>query len=311
MKLASFTKHLPLGTLVAAILGGTLRAWLYTTGTDAAGLLVSSHPGHILILLLTALFAAFLLLGCLPLKQAARFGFNFPASPVSAAGCAIAAVGVFWDAIHRFNGGFLQILTGLLGLVSAGALLFIAFCRLKGRHPSVVFNSVVCLYLMMTLINLYQSWSATPQLQDYGFALLGCVFAMLACYHDASFAANCGNRLLHTFFHLMAVYLCVLALPHNDSLFFYLCLSVWMFTGKCNLTPMGPITTNATPEETAEEELPAAEEPVQPDSPAQALPLFAMEESFDALDITPVDLETVTLKLLSLDAELSENTPEE
>ena len=46
--------QLPLFTLLCGGLGVLLRIWLYATGLDDEGLLVTAHPAGILVLILTA-----------------------------------------------------------------------------------------------------------------------------------------------------------------------------------------------------------------------------------------------------------------
>lgn len=302
-------KYLPLMVLCAGLLGGLLRAWLYANGTDAKGLLITTHPANILTWLLTAAMIILVNIDCRPLKEANKFRFNFPASITSAAGCAAAALGVLVDALGHFGGDALQNTTGFLGIFSTAALLFIGYCRLKGRYPSVLFNGLICLYLMLTLVGLYRSWSAKPQLQDYVFPLLGCVFVMLGCYHDAAFAAHAGSRQKHTFNHMMAVFFCLVSLPHNENHLFYLSLAAWMLTGHCNLTPMAHTPRSAadqvpqpeTPVEEAEnaavdsaEETSAAEMQTDQPAPENNSPVFDFEPLQQELFMPPAEEPTPT-----------------
>lgn len=320
MKHTSFTKYLPLGTLCAGILGALLRTWLYASGTDEKGLLIPGHPANILTWLLTGAVTGLLVYFSLPLKEGKKFRFNFPASINSAVGCLAAALGIFVDAMGHLGGTTLQNITGFLGIFSTMALVFISHCRLKGRYPSVLFNALICLYLMLRLVGLYQTWSAAPQLQDYVFPLLGCVAVMLACYHDAAFAANAGSRQRHTFYHMMAVYLCLTSLPHNDSYLFHLTLSAWMLTGHCNLTPMARKTRPAavTAEPAVQEPVPAQPEPVTLEKALGAEPRpMTLEESFAALESFAFDPEpeapAAMPELLVFDQKPGpgENVPEE
>jgi hypothetical protein len=285
-------KHLPLGVLCAGVLGALLRIWLYASGTDEKGLLIPSHPGNILIWVLTATVIVLVMIACQPLKEANKFRFNFPASVTSAVGCSAAAVGIFVDALGHFGGDTLQTTAGILGFLSTAALLFIGFCRLKGRYPSVLFNGLISLYLMLTLVGLYRTWSASPQLQDYVFPLLACVFVMLGCYHDAAFAAHAGSRRRHTFCHMLAVFFCLVSLPRNENQLFYLSLAAWMLTGHCNLTPMVCSQLSADPV------------PLSEAIPEEATPV-AEETAVEIPWIAESDVEEATL-----DSEPQENTSE-
>lgn len=302
MKHASYTKFLPLGALSAGLLGALLRLWLYADGIDEKGLLITGHPANILSWLLTAAVIAALIYFCQPLKEANKFRHNFPASINSAAGCIAAALGVLMDAMGHLGGDTLQNITGFMGIFSAMALVFIGYCRMKGRYPSVLFNGLICLYLMLTLVGLYRTWSAAPQLQDYIFPLLGCVAVMLACYHDAAFAAHAGSRRKHTFFHMLAVYLCLASLPQNDSSLFYLSLAAWMLTGHCNLSPAAPAPRRTRPE------LSVAAPETAEDEPAEAAPAeeksATLEDGFAALEAETLPAEPVSVEQLSFDLDM-------
>ena len=179
----------------------------------------------------------------------------------------------------------------------------------------MLFNGLICLYLMLTLVNLYRTWSSSPQLQNYVFPLIGCVFVMLACYHDAAFSANAGSRRAHTFFHLMAVYLCVASLPENDSPLFYLALAVWMLTGICSLTPANrrarPNVVVPAPGETAAAKPPVLDDifsvlALDPVPPEESIPASETEPEAEPEAEVPGEAEQ-----LSFDLDPAGDAPEE
>lgn len=225
---------------VMGILCALVRWWLFATGLDEKNMLISSHPGNWLTWVLTALTLGTIVYGTLNLKQAPKYSFNFPASLFSAIGAAVAAVCILFVAFSSFSGSrdLLGVLDGILGLIGAAALGFLSYCRYKGLHPSLIFHSVICAYLMVHLVCLYRLWSADPQIQDYAFSLLATVSLMLANYYSAAFDANFGQRRPHAAFHLAAVYFCIVSLPYSDNALFYIAMAAWMLTDLCNLTPM-------------------------------------------------------------------------
>ncbi len=231
---------LPWFTLIAGILGGALRAWLYATGVDSKGLLISGHPGQFLVWGLTGIVLLLLLLGTKDLLQAPKYRFNFPARTLSAVGAALAAVGILIASITQIGapGDTFATADIILGLLSAAALGFLSHCRLKGKHPTVIFHAVICVYLMVHLICQYRLWSADPQIQNYAFSLLSSVCIMLSNFYSATFDANEGQRRPHAFFHLASVYFCIVSIPYCEDPLFYLSMALWMFTDICNLTPM-------------------------------------------------------------------------
>ena len=225
------TKNLPWAVLAAGVLGFILE------------LLLSSFGGsflYALLWVLTGLTAALLVWGTRDLKQAPKYSFNFPASPFGAAGAAAAAAGILICCITKLNSAsdVLSLLDIVLGVGAAAALVFLSRCRWKGLHPSIVFHAVICVYLMVDLICVYRLRSSDPQVWKYCFSVLASVAIMLSCYYDAAFAANAGNRKMHTLSHLSAVYLCLLSLPMGGNPVFYLTMAAWAFTNLCSLIPM-------------------------------------------------------------------------
>lgn len=233
-------KNLPWAVLAAGALGIVLEIILLASGGDNGGLLVRGHFAYTLLWILTFAASALLVLGTWDLTQAAKFSFNFPPSVIAAAGTAAAAAGVLVATVRNLFAvsDFLVLMDVILGLLSCAALVFISRCRWKGMHPSVIFHAVVCVYLMVDLVCVYRLRSSDPQVESYCFSLLASVCIMLASYYNAAFAANSGNRRMHTLTHLAAVYFCLLSLPWGDNAVFYLTMAAWIFTDLCNLTPM-------------------------------------------------------------------------
>ena len=224
------TKNLPWAVLAAGILGFILE------------LILSASGGTILyglVWILTVGIAALLVWRTCDLKQAQKYSFNFPASVYGAAGAAAAAAGILISSmVKAFSiSDLLSVLDVILGLVAAAAMLFLSHCRRKGLHPSIVFHGLVCIYLMVDLVCVYRLRSSDPQVWKYCFSVLASVAIMLSCYYDAAFAANAGNRKMHTLSHLGAVYLCLLSLPLGGNPIFYLTMAAWLFTNLCNLSP--------------------------------------------------------------------------
>lgn len=225
------TKNLPWALLAAGVLGFILALLFSTLG----GTLL-----YVLLWILTAGSAALLVWGTRDLKQAPKYSFNFPASLWGAVGTAAAAAGILTASVGKLFSGTdtLTSLDAILGFCGAASLLFLSRCRLQGRHPSIVFHAVVCVYLMVDLVCVYRLRSSDPQVWQYCFSLLASVAVMLSCYYDAAFSANTGCRKKHAISHMAAVYLCLLSLPSAENPIFYLTMAVWMFTNLCNLTPM-------------------------------------------------------------------------
>ena len=239
MKQLIHHKNLPWLTLVAGGIGLLLRLWLQSTSNDK-GFFLRGHISGTLLIVLSVLFLLLLWFSTRDLKQAGKYRFNFPASVpggiaayIAGAGFAITSI---TDLLHAED--TLALFAAILGILSAAALVFVGMCRLKGRHPSMLFHSVICAHLMLRLICLYRVWSSDPQLMDYCFQLLALVCAMLAAYHRATFNANFGSRRSYAFFNLASVFFCCLSLTGPENIALYLAMGLWLFTDQCNLTPM-------------------------------------------------------------------------
>ncbi len=232
--------YLPWYLLGAGLLGAVLRLLLFATGMDQKGLLASGHWAAVLIWVLTAGALALLIYLCLDLKQAAKYSFNFPAFLPGSIGAAMASLGVLVTSVSALSHSTDTVTTlcAVFGLLSAGALAFLAYCRYQGLQPSSLFPMVICVYLMLRLVCQYRAWSWDPQIMDYFFCLMATVSLMLASYYDACFCAHSGNRRMHTVTHLAAVYFCLVSLPRSDAPVFYPAMAAWMFTNLCSLTPL-------------------------------------------------------------------------
>ena len=232
---------LPWVTLAAGAAGLVLRLWLLASRADETGMLAPGvHPAAVLLWLLTAAMVALLWLATDRLLEGAKYRFNFPPSLQSAIGCLLGGASILVTCIIELivYSDTLNLLTCLLGFLSAAALVYVAYCRWKGLRMNILFHGAVCLYLMLRLVGQYRHWSSDPQLLDYCFQLMATVCIMLSVYHRAAFDADSGNRRLYAVFHLGAVYFCCLSLVGSENIVFYLGIGIWMFFDLCSLRPM-------------------------------------------------------------------------
>lgn len=234
---------LPVFTLCAGVVGLALRAWLVLAGTDEKGLLVTTHPAHALVFILTAVVMAVLFLCIRTLRSVKRYQDLFPNPILSGIGCLVAAVGILWvnirDLLLRRDPVTYFCL--LLGVLAIAALVVIALCRFQKRRPTCYFHAIITVYLMLHLVSQYRLWSAEPQLQVYFFPLLASVFLMLTAYHSCVLDARKGNRRWFVFCNQGALFCCCLSV-WSESWLFYLSMGLWMYTGLCSLQPKGENT---------------------------------------------------------------------
>ena len=213
-------------------------------GMDAKGLLVTTHPAHILVFVLTALVVGYLFVAVRPLHPVGQYGDLFPKKPLAAAGCVAAAMGVllvcFQDRSMRRD--MVTNVSLLLGVLAAVCLVLIAICRFKGRRPFFGLHCIVTLFMMVHLISQYRLFSSEPQLQIYFFPLLGSVFLMLTAYYSAVLDARKSSRRWFVFCNQSALFFCCVSIRSEIGLF-YLAMAFWMFTGLCSLDVQAPAAT--------------------------------------------------------------------
>lgn len=231
---------LPWFILASGIMGFLLRFWLLSDGFDEKGLLTAGHPAELLLWLLTALTLILLTIGCLPLVQADKYSFNFPASAMGAAGEILAAMGLLAVSVLSFDSNLdaFSMAAFCVGLLCVPVLVLCAWCRLKGCQPPFFLHGFICVFWMLRLIVQYRIWSPDPQLQDYCFQLLATVFLMLSSYQRTVFDADCGDRRMYAIFHLAALFFCCLSIPGCQDWPLYLSCGVGAATNLCNLIPM-------------------------------------------------------------------------
>lgn len=230
---------LPWFVLLTGGIGIALRFWLLSS-MDANGLLKAGHPAGILLWVLTAITAAVVIYGCLPLLEANKYTYNFPSTPIGALGEGILALGVLFTGIFTLldSPDTLSIATAVVGFLSVPMLLLCAFYRWKGVKPSFLLHGFACIFWVLRLISLYRIWSPEPQLQRYIFPLLSNIFVMLAFYQRTSFDANIGKRRTHAITHLAAAFFCCLSLAGSEDWYLYGVGALWAITDLCRLTPM-------------------------------------------------------------------------
>ena len=238
MKSALKPQHLPVFTLCAGGIGFALYTWLFTTGTDEKGLLVTAHPAGTLLFLLSAVTLAVLFLSLRSLPPISKYSRLFPASVLSAIGCVLGAATLLYTSISEapsatdiFNRLLLPV-----GVIAAVALLYIAYCRCRGFRPQFFLACIPTVYMMFRLVCLCRLWGTEPQLLQYFFPLMACVFLLLTCYQGSALVLDCGSRRQYLFYNQAAFFFCCLSATTQMRIFF-LGMAIWMATNPCVMHP--------------------------------------------------------------------------
>lgn len=217
--------------LFAGIVGFALQFWLFSL-TDNKGLLPQNHISGILSFVLLALVLAVCWFGVQNLAPTKDYCELFPASKVASVGGLIGAAGMGFAAFTLSATGFLRYLIPVCGLLGAGALVMISFCRFEGRQPNSVLHCVITVYLIFRTMGACRIWGAEPQLQVYFFQLIASLFLLLASYYRAALDLQAGNSRMYVFFSQAALFCCFLGVMGEDWLF-YLSAGIWMATDYC------------------------------------------------------------------------------
>jgi len=229
-------KYLPPLIGTASILGFGISVCSFLVDTDDRGLLPNIHPALILLLILAAVVIGLLFLTTRRLKDIHSYKKLFPPSVPAMVGCILAAIGTAVHSVIALQDplSILEVISGIMGCVSAVLLVFAGLFRIKALRPHYLFYGMITISLVLHLISGYQHWNTVPQFQEFLFPLVASVFLMLTAYHRAALDGDCGSRRDFVFFSLGAGFFCSLAIP-GEHWPFYLGMAVWSFTGLCSL----------------------------------------------------------------------------
>ena len=230
--------RLPVAVVLFGLACLAFRFGLYAVALDEKNLL-RSHPLAYLLWAAAALGAALIVATVWKLEGSARYEDNFAASPAAAFGSFLLAGGI---GLTVFTGE--APMSGLpgqawlvLGLLSLPMLVWAGLCRLRGKAPFFLTHGAPSLFLLLHIINRYQSWCANPQLNDYVFDLFALMTLAFFLYYTAAFAANCGNRRMQLGFGLLALLFGIGALSGGEAPFLYLGGIAFALTNLCFLLP--------------------------------------------------------------------------
>ena len=227
MKNPISSRILPLLPVTTGVLALVFRFWLYSAGMDSKGLLLRSHPGHLLIwltvgvtLLLTAAAAA---------NFRSKDGFQF--SKLSLVGACLAASGLLVTDFTELMSiqDTVNFVSFLLGLAAAVGLVCIGVYRGRDCLLSQVSAGILTVYFMVHMIVQYRQWSGEPQLQNYVFPMLASLFLMLCGYYRTALEQTGKGLRWFVFFNQMALF-CSLVSLNTDSWLFYAAMGVWTLT---------------------------------------------------------------------------------
>ena len=238
MNQKSKQNRLPISVVVLGCCALVLRRVLYAVAVDVKNLLLLNHPLEIVLWVLTAIAAAWIIASVWKLNGSPKYEDNFQPSLMAAVGHYIAAAGILltvllpWGAVGR-----LVPLRQVLGVASAVGLVVAGRCRRVGKCPLFLMHLAVCAFFVVHMLGNYGIWCSNPQLQDYWLDLSASALMALFAFYEAAFDAGMGRRRMQLGAGLMAAYLGCAALSGSGYLILYFSCAVWALTDLCSLTP--------------------------------------------------------------------------
>lgn len=206
--------------VLAAVLGFFLRLNQLRLEMRADGTVAWGGAYSIALAVACVIFAAALICLLLPLSKQPTDCAVFSGKPLAnglllLAAALLAAGNILnWSNLVlptlSAGAGALAVLLPLLGVAAAGCLAAFAILRLRGRSVSPLLYMCVSLYLALRLILSFQGWNSDPAVQDYCYAMLAIICAMLAIFQLAGFGFGRGKRRITLFWALCAWLFCVI-----------------------------------------------------------------------------------------------------
>lgn len=171
------------------------------------------------LLLLCALFVLALICLLLLLRRCPSTCAVFSTHPIPNALRFLAALILLVGNLLRWDAqsGFADKLLILLGVLSAVCIALAAFCRLRRKTPSPLFYMSAGLYLAIHLILSFQSWNTDPAVQDYCYALIAILCAMLSLTQLSAFSFGKGKPRMPLFWTLCSLFFCAITLADGLS----------------------------------------------------------------------------------------------
>lgn len=229
-------KYLNEISLGLSVLACFCSLWLFQN-VDDRELLNPMHPGAVLLWVLSAVMIVTVIVLTRELGGKMRYDRAFSSSIPAAVGTAACAIGVAVTAFGEVTSKIDAVTTaaGVVGLLAAVALGYMAWCRSAQMRPHFLPLCVVIAYLMMHTLCRYRVWSAEPELLRYFFALAATALLTLAMYQRLAFAVGMGNRQLYTLFSMLGLFFAMAALPGDGDKWFLGGMAVWAMTDRCSL----------------------------------------------------------------------------
>ena len=212
-------RYLAVGSLLLLSVAGCLvRSYELNTIFDDKGLPISGEPITWMLALLSAVvvIACALLSWALPRGHGEQMSFSSELPPCILAllgGACILLSGALLLFEQLRGGGFgYRTALGFLQLMAGLSMMAAAVRRRQGARPMPALHAVICLWLVLTLLLNFKSWSMDPTILDYCFRLFALICGMCATYHIGALGYVKGGRRVTAFWCLAGCYFCLVSM---------------------------------------------------------------------------------------------------
>lgn len=238
MKASAKSNLLPLLAMGAGIVCIALRFLLYAFGFDHRGLMNSWHFLHIACLIIAAALAVYTGLTLRKQTFSPAYKANFPANRQWT------GIGVLipvWFLVSAFSTveqitDKITVARTVLAFAAVPCFALTCWCRVQGKRPNFLLHGLLCVFFAVDMICRYRPWSGNPQLPDYTFQLLACIFLTLTAYYRMAFDVDLPSPKLFRFCSLMAIFFCMASFVGGEDAKFYMGGTIWALFGIAHRT---------------------------------------------------------------------------
>ena len=213
---------------ILGIVAMLVRGMMYSYCIDDRGLLMTGRPEVIYLAVLT--LAAVVLCFLIQEPEKTRPSHVIPYTWFATA--------MLWPQSVSFAGAMkhLLIVSQAAGAVLAAAMVYFA---VRKKKPVFGLSAGLCVCMILRLVASYQVWSRDPQIQDYIFALLGCLCLTAFFYQQTALEAGLGSKIWRLRFAFLGCYLCLAASVGTEVNCFYTYAAFGLMTEALAPAPEG------------------------------------------------------------------------
>lgn len=206
---------------ILGIVAMLVRGMMYSYCIDDRGLLMTGRPEVIYLAVLT--LAAVVL--CFLTKEPEKTRYRAVDAYIWF------LMAFLWpQSLSDTAASTMRLLFALSRYVGAALAAVLAYFAFRKKKPVFGLSAGLCVCFILRLVASYQVWSRDPQIQDYIFALLGCLCLTAFFYQQTALEAGLGSKIWRLRFAFLGGYLCLAASVGTELNCFYSCAAFGLLT---------------------------------------------------------------------------------